>query len=509
MSKRIFGSIIAIFALCFSAAAQRITYSEPERVDDRDINFDIIGKMNGNFLVYKNVRWKHAISVYNTEMELNERVVLDYIPDKTFNIDFVTYPDFAWMVYQYQKKSIVYCMGVKIGSDGKAIGEPVQLDTTKIDIAATNKIYTTINSENKQHIMIFKIYKKHDKYNFVSLLFNDKMQLQRKCRQQVPFDDRKDGYSEFFIDNEGVFLFTKSSRSGNRDNIGTLKLVTRQPTSDTFTYRTIKLDENYLDEIKLKVDNVNKNYLINSFYYKQRRGNIEGLYSCVWDKTVDSSVVSVFSVFDDSIRYNAKSQGQLKYALNDFFIRQVIVKKDGSFLLTAEDYSTQSRGGFGNNNGWNRWDYLNSPYLSPYDYYLYSPGYNSFYRPFNSFNNAQSIRYFYDKVLLLSVDKSGMIDWSNVIHKDQFEDDNDNFLSYGTMNAAGEIHFFFNEQERRNQIVSWQSVSGTGGLRRNPTLKSEGKGYQFMPRFMKQVGARQIIMPCTYRGNVCFAKIEF
>jgi hypothetical protein len=197
----------------------------------------------------------------------------------------------------------------------------------------------------------------------------------------------------------------------------------------------------------------------------------------------------------------------LKYALNDFFIRQVIVKKDGSFLLTAEDYSTQSRG-FGGN-GWNRWDYLNSPYFNTYDYYMFNPVYNSFYRPFNSFNNNQSTRYFYDKIIIFSIDKVGGVEWSNVIHKDQFEDDNDNFLSYGTMNAAGEIHFFFNERERRNQIVSWQSISATGDLKRNPTLKSEGKGYQFMPRFMKQVGARQIIVPCTYRGNVCFAKIEF
>ena len=262
-----------------------------------------------------------------------------------------------------------------------------------------------------------------------------------KSRQQVPFDDRKDIYSEFFTDNEGCFVFTKSSRSGNRDNIGAVSLVTKTPDSDTFTYRKIPLQDFYLDEIKLKVDNVNKHYLISSFYYKQRRGNIEGLFTNVWDKTTDASVASAFTQLGDSVRYNAKAQGQLKFALNDFFIRQIIIKKDGSFLLTAEDYSTQSRGGFGNN-GWNRWDYLYSPYyFNSYDFFMFNPAYSSFYRPFNSFNNAQSVRYFYDKVLILSIDKSGEVEWSNVIHKDQFEDDNDNFLSYGTMNASGEIHF--------------------------------------------------------------------
>jgi hypothetical protein len=35
-------------------------------------------------------------------------------------------------------------------------------------------------------------------------------------------------------------------------------------------------DKLYLDELHVKVDNVNKRYFLTSFYYKQRRGNIEG-----------------------------------------------------------------------------------------------------------------------------------------------------------------------------------------------------------------------------------------
>ena len=86
------------------------------------------------------------------------------MPDKTFNVDFVTYPDYTLMIYQYQKRNIVYCMGIKIGAEGKAIGDPIELDTTRIEIAANNKIYTTVNSENKKHIMVFKIYRKQDRY---------------------------------------------------------------------------------------------------------------------------------------------------------------------------------------------------------------------------------------------------------------------------------------------------------------------------------------------------------
>ncbi len=43
-----------------------------------------------------------------------------------------------------------------------------------------------------------------------------------------------------------------------------------------------------LDELKLKVDNFNKRYLLSAFYYKQRKGNIEGLFTVIWDKSSDS-----------------------------------------------------------------------------------------------------------------------------------------------------------------------------------------------------------------------------
>jgi hypothetical protein len=32
---------------------------------------------------------------------------------------------------------------------------------------------------------------------------------------------------------------------------------------------------------------------------------------------------------------------------------------------------------------------------------------------------------------------------------------------------------------------------------------------EFMPRFGKQVSARSVVIPCLYRNNLIFAKIEF
>lgn len=494
-------SLLLILALPMITFSQRITYSETEREDTKSVNFEVIGKINGNFLVYKNIRFKHAVSVYDNDMKLIERVDLDFIPDKTFNIDFIAYPDFSYLIYQFQKRSIVHCMLAKIDGAGKKIGEPVELDTTFVSVFADNKIYSLVNSEDKQKVMLYKIQKKNENFNFTTILFNSQFQLQHITRITMPYDDRKDVLSDFSVDNDGNFVFSKSARSGSREFINKLSLVYKPPVSDSFTVKEISINNHYLDEVKLKVDNINQRYILNSFYYKARRSNVEGLFTAVWDKQTQKQIAGNEISFSDSLRREAKSDGSFKLAFNDFFIRNIILKKDGGFILTGENYYSQSRG-----SSWNRLDYLYGyPYISSYNYYMY-PQYD--YRR-NFYNNSSQTRYYYDNILVMNLDNTGKPVWSNIIHKDQFDDESDNLLSYQIFNAGGELHFLFNELTRKNQLIADQSVLPDGKVVRNPTLKNQDKGYEFMPRFAKQVSARQIIIPCTYRNYICFAKIDY
>lgn len=501
--------IFLLAALPAAVLCQKVTYSDFEQEDNRDINFEIIGKMKGSLLVYKNIRkWQHKINVFGDDMKIAKTIKLDFVPEKTFNIDFVVYPDYFWTIYQYQRKNTLYCMAAKMDANAQIIGEPVQIDTTQIAFLSDNKIYTTIYSEDKQKIMVFKMPKKNDRYSLVTMLFNSDMKLQReRTRQELDLDERRDNYSNFMLDNDGALVFTKDVRSTYRESSSALNFYIKPMVSDTFAEHKIEIEKIFIDDVRLKIDNLNKRYILNSFYYKKNRGSIDGMFAYVWDKAADSAVVRSFMPISDEIRDAAKRTGQLRFALDDYFIRQIFAKKDGGFLITAEDYSTQRTGNAG---GWNRWDNFNSPFYSPYygnSFYYYNNPYNGFYRPFNSFGN-QNTRYFYSNILLLSYNKNASLQWSRVIQKDQFDDDNDNFLSFSTFNSGGEINFLFNDDKNRNQIIANHSVAGDGTVNRKPTLKSQERGYRFMPKLSKQVGASQLIIPCEYRGYICFARID-
>jgi hypothetical protein len=485
---------------------QNITYSVTHNENANDVNFEILGKVGDNYLVFKNIVWKNIIQVFDKNMvELsNER--LRFMPEKILNADFITYPDYFVIVYQYKKGSIVYCDAVKMNAKGEQNGDIITVDTTRVGLQSGSDIYSTIYSEDKKNILIYKMHEKNENLHVVTKLYNPSLQLLDSTRSVIAFNDRRELYSPFQIANDGTIFFTKETKPGSRENITELEIITNKPRSNTFKSTAINLEKKFIDGVQIKIDNLNNNYIINSFYYPEKRGSsIVGLFSALISRETDL-VKTMFNAFNDSLRIKINSSGSYRSAFDNLFLRNIFVKRDGSYVLVAEDYSSQT---MGYNNSWNRWDYLyGSPYSLNNDYYYWNSPYYRYNR-FNSFNNTRSTRYYYDNILIVSIDSALKLKWENVILKKQTDDDNDHFLSYGIMNAGAEINFLFIEKERNSQIISNQSVSTYGKLYRYPTLKSRESGYQFMPRLSKQVGTKQVIMPCVYRGNICFARVDF
>lgn len=486
-------------------SAQRIAYSNPEQEDSRRTNFEIIGRVSGNVLLFKNNHMDNVICAYDNNMQLVNRQVLNFLPEKYVNIDFVQYPDYCYMIYEYQKKSTVHCSVVKLDGLGKILAGPVDLDTTQVNSANNSKIYTTIYSENKQRIIVFKINSKNIRNYFItSFLYNDSLDLLDRHHIGLAMEEKGDMFSNFLLDNEGQFVFAKFHASNSGDYISKVSLITKGPTADTFAIRDLGTSERILDDVKLKIDNNNLRYILTGFYYKQKRGNIEGLFTAIWDKSSDTKLRETLTVFNDELRTLAKSsEANLKMAFNDFFIKSIIVQKNGGYLIISESEYTTSRG-----STFNRWDYMYgySPYTSPYDYY--SSYYNP-YSPYSRYGYGTSTRYNSENILILCFDKSSNLEWSNVIPKSQFDDDSENLISHHIVNTGGELHFLYNQYERRTQLLSDESISPDGKLTRYPTLRNLDKGYEFMPRYGKQISSKQIVLPCLLRNYLCFAKIEF
>ena len=484
--------------------AQKIVYSDPEKDDTRRMNFEVIGKVGGNFQVYKNIRSKNYICIYDNDMKLVNKEDQDYLPsDRLINVDFFPYGDFSYVVYQYQRRNVVYCDAVKIDERGKKASDIIGLDTSHIGFATNNKIYTTLTSEDKNFLLIAKVNSKNKSRFLVStLLFDNKLALQKRSAMVVPMNEQNDFLGDFSVDNEGDLLLTKFTRNNN-DNISSASLLWKTAQSDSFKVITLPQEDIFLDELQVKVDNFNKRYLVSSFFYKQRRGNIEGLYFYVLDKKTGESSMQNTVTFSEELRKEARGDANIKMAFNDYFLRNIIIKRDGGFIVGSEAYYTTSR-----YNNWNRWDYLYGTPMSSFDYYTYSPLYSSWLWR-NRYNNSQAVRHHADNITIFSFDNTGKLQWSNVIHKEQFDDETDDRISYNLVNTGGQLHYLFNMEERRTQLLNDYTLTADGQINRNPTLKNLDRGYEFLPKYGKQVSNRQMIIPCYYNNYICFAKLDY
>ena len=502
--------IVACSFIFILSKSQNIAYSEPDRNDVRNLEFEIVGKMNNHFIIYKNNRNNPSLAVYDDDMKQLSNEKLSFLPDKLINTDILAYRNYFYLFYQYQRRNIVYCMAAKLDGDGKLINDVQQLDTTLVNVFMNNKVYSLLYSEDKQKIAFVRINTKNQTFNQVTtLLFDSELSLQKRTVMNIEMPERNNFLTEFNLDNDGDLVFIRAAGTSQKENISKITLVTKEAENSEPQLFDLESNHVYLDDIRIKIDNVNKNYLLASFYSKGRRGNVDGLYASLWSKNADSIISTTYTTFSDDLRNNAKSEGNSKYAFNDFFLQNIVMRKDGGYVVAAESVYSSSRG-----NQYNRWDYFNnynsgllsSPlYYSPFSSYgLY--GYYPWYRSGFGYNNT---RYFADNVALLSFDSTAKLSWAKVINKSQYDDNTDDFIGYTTMNTGNEVHFLYNENERKNVLLSDQKLTADGQVQRMPTLKNLDRGYEFMPRLGKQVAAKQMIIPCTYRNYICFAKIDF
>ena len=134
-------TLFLLFSCTIGVRAQQITFSEPYRDDIQTMNFDILGKMNGNTVIFKDVRWKYALNFFNDSMRLVKQQELDFLPSKTLNVDCIAYNEHIWLIYQYQKKGVLYCMAQKVDAKGEKINEAVENNIPLADCDFADELY--------------------------------------------------------------------------------------------------------------------------------------------------------------------------------------------------------------------------------------------------------------------------------------------------------------------------------------------------------------------------------
>ena len=487
--------------------AQQFIFSELQPKDKSSIKFQIIGKVNENYLIYKNPTGQHQISVYDKSMKIIHQALLSDMPERIIGIDFIRYANQVLLIYQHQKGSYVYCKAIKLNELGEPQSQPINIDTAKIGYFSENNVFNTTCSENRNHIVVYKRKWKQDLYQLQAKTIDTNLQIKEAFSFSKMESERKWSFSDLSVDNYGNVIFSGEERAHPNDNIQNISLFHKRMQDSSFEINDIILQNNYLLNTTIKIDNRNKKYLLNAFYLGEKEDKAEGLFSAFIDMENITDIRSAFLPFSEELKYNLQSSNDYDAQYNNLSADQILLKKDGSFVLIAEDAYTLT---FNGRNNWNRSDPWNNQFQNlNNDYFINSPYYNN-YRPWSSYSNrAVTTKFYYRNIAIIGVDSSLSMDWTANIKKDQFDIENDNFLSFSFFNAGGELHFFYLDKVQQKEIVSHAGIDANGNTKRYPTLRGNELGYDFMPRLAKQVGSKVMLIPFMYLSKIGFALLKF
>ena len=522
------------------ARAQRITYSEPEKGISGFNWLGVIGKRNNKILVYKgmfnrtpvNYNFGRTVSqqsflrstlcFYDSNMNVigEQRLPL---PDDITGVHPLAYDDFFYLFYQCQKGNALYCMAARFDLEGNMIGRPVGLDTTNISqLADRGMIYSYLNSEDKQKILIFKEDNHSDTNTYVtSVLFDRDLHLIRHSTFVLTMGGTE-YLREFTVDNEGNFIFIGHRGSATVDSRGLATMSSRGLASvgssgkallfrvpadkDSLFYDEIVPSTIFVDDIHLLIDNTHKKYIITSFYSRRQAGDIEGLYILVRDAQGAKQDIATTTELKEKVRQLFKAGSSLKTVFNDYYLQSMHLRGDGSFSIEAQQlYMLPAI------NALSRWDYLVYHHERPLPYFsLYDPDAAFHYYPWKYWGGGIGSR----ESLIACFDTTASPEWIKKINTPQEAPDGIS-MGYKSIVVGGKLYFLYNEVIRRRTFLTAQSIDAAGELntdglfKEDMVLGDQGSEYICFPRRAQVVDDGVWVMPYMRGRYTGLAKVEF
>jgi hypothetical protein len=546
MLKSFLSFIAFILAGLQGVAAQSYVMSGIEKTDKDQMQYEVLGKVDGRYWIYKNNEGISTIAQYNDQMQLVQQNDLVFLPKKLNALEFITKSNRVFAFYQFQAATTVYAMVAELDEKGQLVGTPVLVDTAeKIRPGSNTKVFNLIESQDRSKLLFFSVNTTNAaSIKVKTMALSTPFAMLNEAKISINAQNKKSQLSDFALDNKGNLFCLRNAEQPNAAPVVSLLYMAADGSEVIET--PILNNSLVLDDIRLKINNANGTVIVNSFYATEKKGNIEGMYTFIWDIATKQNSISNASRFTDALRDAVTDKRNLKNAFDHFYFDQVQPNADGSFTIIAEAANTSS-----NRNAFSRWDFFwGGPFYNPFIFnYWNRPfgfypwgrfgwgmmgpwgwggmgmmgpwgwggmggwgimgpwGWNSWMmNPFASFGYP-SVTYSAGKVAILNFDAKANIQSVKTIDKQQSDMNVDQFIGYGQINNAAGTNFVYYQKSKGVRQLIHQQLTPSGAIVKGNAILLNEKQVEWMPRSLKQVGEKEAILPYQSKGKLGFAKI--
>ncbi len=481
---RIIGLFVVMMVSGFAARAQEVVYSQYEKFDARSDEFSVVGKSGDRVYAYHTSGKDHYLEAYNDNMDKLATVNLDFFPTKIYDTRFVASPTQITVLYQAISGNKVLQYAALLDDKGRLKKGPLQLGEAKTGLLGPTKdYYLSAVSEDKKTVAVYNANTKGGMLELEGKVIDADLNITRRFKSTYKTENNIE-FGDVIVSNNGAIYvpaFTPVGQLNYADQLFLLSLTAEG--GNKFAVKEMQLDGRFASRVYIKIDNANSRIYVGGFYSGKKGGNFEGVLYAYYDIATGNFENRKFIEFDTHIQ-RASGERNVNRAFNDFNIKQLIVKNDGGFVMVSEESYISNRSSF-------------APGF----------GYYSMYYPAMS----QNIReYYYNDILALSYNGDGVREWYSFVRKQQYsQEDGGRFSSYAFLNSGAALGFLFNDYDVKQSRIQLATVDNSGKADMRSFTAEGNDNPDWLPRFGKQVSAREIVVPCLRKKQICFAKVVF
>lgn len=475
---------LALCLLSFNLYAQKVTYSPLQDFDIRSGDFTVVGKVQNKIYTYRADASGYYLDAHDEgSMETLATVILDFLPRRIYNVRFITNTDGITLLYQAEKDGNVALYSAKLNAQGLLQGQP---NTLAVDNEGSfhpkRNLYEYAISTDGSKVVAYGISEKGDVPRIYCIWLNEDGTKSSRSILRVQVDDNV-SYGVGLVANDGTFFMPVYTAVGGRGYADRIWLMSLAPDAGGQQISELNMDGLYASGTYMELDNNTNRIYIGGFYSDKKNGNLYGVLYTYYDVVQGTFVNKKTIPFTESMA-NATGYRNKSKAFNDFRAKQLIIKNDGGFVLIAENFYITTRNGY-------------NPGFGYYSWYYQSV--------------STSIReYHYEDILALSYDGNGNNEWCKFIRKNQYsQEDGGIFSSYALVNAGGALGFLFNDFNSSRSRLELATIDGAGTVDHHSINTLGNKDPDWLPRSGMQVGAKEMIVPCLRKQQICFAKVVF
>ena len=475
--------LLFLAGLAYTGWSQDVIYSPYAKFDHRTGEYSVVGMTGGKLYNYYSSVEGAMLEAYDDSMQKTATILLDFFPEKIYQVRFISYPDKIIILYQALESNRVVQYAALLDEKARLQGKPIELYSIKTGIFGAMKDYFySVVSDNKKNILIYSVNLKGDEIAFDGKWLNDSLRVVKKSKAKFSAD-RALNSGDVSISNDGTVYLSAYTTIGAHNYADQYWLLALAQGESKFTVKPMNLENRFAATGYIRIDNVNNKVYFGGFYTAKKNGSYEGIIFASYEIASGTYDNLKFIPFDEAL---ANAAGARKYnsPFDNYIVRQVIAKNDGGFVLIAEVNFITTR-----------------PTYTP------GMGYYSFY---NSNSSTMIREYHYNDIMALSYNKDGVKQWQSIIPKEQYsQEDGGMFSSYVMLNSGGSLAFLFNDFNNSRSRIQLATLDPDGKTLLNAFSVSDNDGRDWLPRAGKQVASRVLIVPCLRRKQICFAKLMF